>query len=156
MMRGDISATSQMVFAILLVLFVLTVVWNSVMVPAMTSYEKEHAILIAQSLATAVNSLSREDWGSFYKELGLAWDVRVFHEDGDAYISVSHEKVKSGDIMLIGDAEDFEGINVNSIYVIKEPGKKPRLQLGSSAGDMYAGGEHGGGGAARSTETGVD
>ncbi len=151
-MRGVISATTQMVFAILLVLFVLTIVWNSVMVPAMTSYENEHARLVAQSIATAINSLSREDWGSFYKEFGLAWDVSVSHDDGDAYISVRHGKFKSGDIMLISDAEDFEDININSIYVIKEPGKKPRLVSGThSMGDMFGGGESGGAGALRPT-----
>lgn len=154
MMRGEISATVQMVFAILLVLFVLTIIWNSVMVPAMTSYENEHAQLVAQSLATAINSLSREEWGGFYKEFGLAWDVSVFHEDGDAYISVRHDKFKSGDIMLMSDAEDFAEININSIYVIKEPGKKPMLKAGTHPmGDMF-GGDAGGTGSENPEGTG--
>jgi hypothetical protein len=150
-MKGDVSLTTQAIFAGLLVMLVLTFVWNSVMVPAMTSYGNEHAQIIAQSLATSINSLSREEQGSVYRDIGLAWDVKLFHEDGNAYISVSHEKFKSGNILLISDAEDFEANNLNSIYVIKEPGKKPRLEPGGlSPSDVFREGDAGGGGAGRS------
>jgi hypothetical protein len=141
---------TQVIFAGLLVLLVLTFVWNSIMVPAMTSYGNEHAQLIAQSLATSINSLSREEHGSVFREIGLAWNIKIFHEDDNAFISVTHDEFKSGDIMLINDAEDFEENDLNSVYVIKEPGKKPRLEPGGfSPSGLFREGEGGGGGAGR-------
>lgn len=129
MRKGAISLMTQVIFATVLVVAVLIFIWNTLIVPSVVSYGNEHAVLTAQSLSTSINALSREDRGSVYKELGLPWDISVFHDGDEAYISVKHEKIKSGDILLISDAEDFSETNIDNIYVVKEPGKKPALQL---------------------------
>ncbi len=126
-MRGDVPLTVQVIFAGLLVMVVLYFVWQDVMVPSVRSYGNEHAHLTAQAIATAVNSLSREEQGTFYRELGLAWDIGVFHKDDDAYVSVSHGEFKSGDIIILYDIDDFTASDISSIYVVKELGKKARL-----------------------------
>jgi hypothetical protein len=128
-MKGDTSLLVQVIFATLLVIVLVTLVWNSLMVPSMVSYGREHAQLVGKSLATSINALSLEEEGTVYKELGLAWDIRIYHDDdGIGYITVNHDKFESGDIMLIGDADDFTSSNIGSIYVIKESGTNPRLQ----------------------------
>lgn len=126
-MKGDVPLTVQVIFAGLVVIVVLYFVWQDVIVPSVRTYGNEHAQLTAQSIATAVNALSREEEGTFYRDLGLAWDISVFHDDGSAYISVSHGKFKSGDIILLYNVDDFTASGTGSIYVIKEPGKKARL-----------------------------
>ena len=80
-----------------------------------------------QALATYLNALALEDEGVAFRELGKSWDIRVYHESGDAYLTVSHGEFKSGELRLFHDCEDFEAINVNEIYAVKEPGKLPRL-----------------------------
>lgn len=127
-MKGMESLMIQAIFASLLVIAVLTFIVNSVMVPSMTSYGNEHAKLVAQSLATSINSLSKEEQGTVYRELGLSWNVTIFHEGGDAFVSVTHEKFKSGDLILISDADDFSSNGIDRIYVVKEPGMKPKLK----------------------------
>jgi hypothetical protein len=131
------------IFAGLLIMVVLTFVWNSLVIPAMASYGDEHAQIVGQALATYLNALALEDEGLVFRELGKSWDVRVFHESGDALLTVSHGEFDSGEIRLFHDCEDFEADGIYEVYVVKEPDKIPRLSRerpGSPEGDGEEGG----------------
>ena len=127
-MRG-ISFMTQVVFAIILVAVISAFLFLDFLTPAITSYGNEHAQMIAQSISTSINSLSREDQGTVYRELGLAWDIRIYQDDEETYITVKHDKFKSGDILIISKAQDFKANGIDHIYIIKEPGKIPRLEV---------------------------
>ena len=130
-MRGVVISTMmQVIFAALVVILVITVVWGSLVVPSVISYGNEHATLIAQSLATSISVLSYEEEGYVSRDLGLLWNVKVFHKGTDAYIYVSGQGYESGNIILIGDAEDFSATNIDSITVLKEKDKRIRLIAG--------------------------
>ena len=126
-MRAAVSLMTQVIFVGLLVVLVLTFVLRDVMTPAMTSYGEEHAKLAARSIAISANALSTQEHGTVERELGLAWNIRVFHEDGSAYVTVTHEKFESGEIPILGNVEDFEAIDTNEIIVLKEPDSKVRF-----------------------------
>ena len=140
---GAISVTMQVIFAALVVILVLTVIWSSLVVPSVISYGNEHATLIAQSLATSINSLSNEEEGYVTRDLGLLWNVKVFHKGSDAYMHVSGQGYESGNIILIGDADDFSATNIDSITVLKEPGKVIRLISDTGTQDSSPGDESG-------------
>jgi hypothetical protein len=123
-MKGDVSETMQVIFAILLVLLVIIVfIPSNIAGPSLSAYGDIQARLIARTIATSIDAISISDSGSFSKELKTMWDIRVDSDSQGYYVEVSHEDFSSGKVRInTPSIQETELVNTGSVSVEKPPG----------------------------------
>jgi hypothetical protein len=125
---GDISSLFiQTIFAGLLVAVTLSFIINFALVPSMTSYGNEHATYIANSLGIIINGISLEDEGTVNKDLGLPWDIEILKKDDKNYITVTHNKFESKDVIIVADIEEKSIENAIGVVLVKRPGESVKI-----------------------------
>jgi hypothetical protein len=107
-MKGQVTEIIEVIFAIGISTILLVTLLPKIGQPAWQTYGKDQADTIAQSIAISINALATSDAGVIKKTFDGLWDVEIFTKDGNRWIKIRHEEIKSDPIKIFATIKNVE------------------------------------------------
>jgi len=127
-MKAISSETMQVIFAILLVFFILVFIPSKIAEPSLSAYGDTQARILARTIATSADAIAISDSGSFSKTFETVWDIKIDTDSEGNYVEVSHGEFSSGKVRInSGSVQKAELINSGSVLIEKTPDGEAKI-----------------------------
>jgi|GEM_PF-5823236 len=121
-MRAISSVFIEAIFAILVGLIVLVLIFPQLYVPTWQVYGKEQANTLARIVALSINGLVGAERGRVTLTFAVPWDVKIGKKGDTWFVQVSHEKTRSDEMLLVIPLEEKDIANANGLVISKSEG----------------------------------